>query len=209
MSESPRSRFAAPIAITAGVLVVATRLVIMFTIPTDVEGLKAHVLEASFALNSVASVVAFALLIIALVAAHDRQARAAGVFGAVAVGAAIIGTVFMAGDWWYEAFAVPRMAEVAPGAMDTFVGGRLLQGGVASFALLGIGWVLYGIASLRAGVYPAGVSAAILVGGLLSGVPIGVVYPAGGVVLGLAIVWLGAWLLASPDTELDRVPTAA
>jgi hypothetical protein len=209
MPESPLSRFAAPIAIVAGVLVVATRLVIMFTIPTDVEGLKAHVLEASFAFNSIASVVAFALLIIALVAAHDRQARAAGVFGAVAVGAAIIGTVFMAGDWWYEAFAVPRMAEVAPGAMDTFVGGRLLQGGVASFALLGIGWVLYGIASLRAGVYPAGVSAAILVGGLLSGVPIGVVYPAGGVVLGLAIVWLGAWLLASPDTELDRVPTAA
>jgi len=209
MSESPLSRSAAPIAIVAGVLVVATRLVLMFTIPTDVEGLKAHFLGASFALNSVASVVAFALLIIAAVAAHDRQTRAAGILGAVALGAAIIGTVFMAGDWWYEAFAVPRMAEVASGAIDTFVGGRLLQGGVASFALFGIGWVLYGVASLRAGVYPARVSAAILAGGLLSGVPIGVVYLSGGVVLGLSIIWLGAWLLGSPDTERAGVPTAS
>jgi hypothetical protein len=209
MTESPLSRFTAPIAIVAGVLVIATRLVIMLTIPADIEGLKEHVLEASYALTSVASAVAFAFLIIALVAAHDRQARAAGVLGAIALAAAIIGTVFMAGDWWYEAFAVPRMAEVAPDAMDTFVGGRLLQGGIASFALFGIGWVLYGVASLRAGVYPVGVSVTILTGGLLSGVPIGIVYLSGGVVLGLGIAWLGAWLVGSPHTELAHVPTVA
>jgi hypothetical protein len=30
--------------------------------------------------------------------------------------------MFMTGDWWYEAFAVPRLAEVAPDVVDTFVG---------------------------------------------------------------------------------------
>src|SRR5688500_3695074 len=134
MSDSPLSRFAAPIAIVAGVLVIVTRLVVALTVPTD-SGLAAYVLTATHALNSLASIVAYALLVLALVAAYDREARPAGTLGVVALGAAIVGTVFMAGDWWYEAFAVPRTAEVAPEVMDTFVGGRLLMGGVLSFAL--------------------------------------------------------------------------
>jgi hypothetical protein len=195
MPESPLFRFAAPIAVVAGVLVVVTRLVAALTVPAESELLKTYVLTATHAINSVASIVAFALLVLALVAVYDREARPAGMLGVVALGAAIVGTVFMAGDWWYEAFAVPRIAEVAPQVIDTFVGGRLLMGGLLSFALFGLGWVLFGIASLRARVFPAAISVAILVGGLLSGVPIGIVYLSGGVILGLAIVWLGAWMM--------------
>ncbi|MGH3667454.1 MAG: hypothetical protein ACRDWF_04695 [Acidimicrobiia bacterium] len=194
MSDSPLSRFAAPIAIVAGALVVVTRLVVALTVPTEVGLLEAYVLTATHAITSVVSIVAYALLVLALVAAYDREARPAGTLGVVALGAAIVGTVFMAGDWWYEAFAVPRTAEVAPEVMDTFVGGRLLMGGVLSFALFGLGWVLFGIASLRARVFPAAISVAILVGGFLSGVPIGIPYLTGGVILGVAIVWLGAWM---------------
>ena len=195
MSDSPLSRFAAPIAIVAGALVIVTRLVVALTVPTEVGLLEEYVLTATHAINSVASIVAYALLVLALVAAYDREARPAGTLGVVALGAAIVGTVFMAGDWWYEAFAVPRTAEVAPEVMDTFVGGRLLMGGVLSFALFGLGWVLFGIASLRARVFPAAISVAILVGGFLSGVPISIPYLTGGVILGVAIVWLGAWMM--------------
>ena len=74
---------------------------------------------------------------------------------------------------------MPRMAEIAPQVMDTFTGGRLLIGGLSSFALFGIGWVLFGVASLRAHVFPTAVSISILVGGLLSGVPIGITYLGG------------------------------
>jgi hypothetical protein len=172
---------------------------VALTVPTDSGLLEAHVLTATYAINSVASIVAFALLVLALVAAHDREARPAGTLGVVALGAAIVGTVFMAGDWWYEAFAVPRIAEVAPEVIESFVGGRLLIGGLLSFALFGLGWVLFGIASLRARVFPAVISFAILVGGLLSGVPIGIVYLTGGVILGLAVVWLGAWITRTPS----------
>jgi hypothetical protein len=202
MSDSPLSRFAAPIAIVAGALVVVTRLVVALTVPTEVGLLEAYVLTATHAITSVVSIVAYALLVLALVAAYDREARPAGTLGVVALGAAIVGTVFMAGDWWYEAFAVPRTAEVAPEVMDTFVGGRLLMGGVLSFALFGLGWVLFGIASLRARVFPAAISVAILVGGLLSGVPIGVPYLTGGVILGVAIVWLGAWMLRTTPAAI-------
>ena len=194
MAPSLLARSAAPLAIIAGALVVVTRLV-MLTVPMDVDSLMVYVLTPIWSITSIAQIVAFAMLVIALIATYDLQAREAGVLGLIAVGAAILGTVFMAGDWWYEAFAVPRIAEVDPSVMVDFAQSRLLFGGLLSFALFGIGWVLYGIASVRAGVFPAAISWAIAVGGLVSAVPIGVVYLAGNVVLGLALVALGIWLV--------------
>jgi hypothetical protein len=83
---------------------------------------------------------------------------------------------------------------MAPELIPTFVGGRLIVGGIASFVLLGVGWVLFAAASLRARVFPTAISATMLVGGLLSGIPIGVAYLTGNVILGVAIAWLGVWL---------------
>ena len=126
MPQSLLARSAAPLALVAGALVVVTRVVIMVTTPADIDSLKVYVLTTTHAINGVASIVAFAMLVFALVASYDLQARAAGVLGVIGLGAAILGTVFMAGDWWYEAFAVPRLAEVAPEVMDTFASSRLL-----------------------------------------------------------------------------------
>ena len=195
MQTTTLARYGAPIAIVAGALMIITRLVILFTTPTEIGPFKAYLLTTTHAVNSVVSILAFALLVIALVALYDREARSAGAFGALAFGAAVVGTMFMTGDWWYEAFAVPRLAEVAPDVVDTFVGGRLIIGGLTSFALFGIGWIMYGVASIRARVIPRNISITILVGGFMSGVPIGFAYLSGGVVLGLAFVWLGAWML--------------
>src|SRR5918995_1140079 len=158
MQTTPLARYGAPIAIVAGALMIITRLVILFTAPAEIGPLKAYVLNSTHAVNSVVSILAFALLVIALVALYEREARSAGGFGALAFGAAVIGTMFMTGDWWYEAFAVPRLAEVAPDAIDTFVGGRLLIGGLTSFALFSIGWILYGAASRGAAGGALGVS---------------------------------------------------
>jgi hypothetical protein len=199
--------YGGPIAIVAGALMIITRPVILFTIPTEIGAFTEYVLGTTHAVNSVVSILAFALLVIALVTLYDREARSAGAFGAIAFGAAVVGTMFMTGDWWYEAFAVPRLAEVEPDAIDNFVGGRLLIGGVTSFVLFGIGWIMYGVASIRAHVIPRNISITILVGGFMSGVPIGVAYLSGGVVLGLAFVWLGVWM--SRAATVDRVSEAA
>ena len=93
--------------------------------------------------------------------------------------------------------------------MDTFASSRLLAGGLTSFALFGIGWALYGIASVRARVFPAAISWAIVAGGVLSGVPIGVIYLPGSVILGLAFIALGAWWLRSGTARTAREATAS
>jgi hypothetical protein len=187
-------RYGAPIAIVAGALMIITRPVILFTTPAEIGDFKEYVLSTTHAVNSFVSILAFALLVIALVALYDREARSAGAFGAFAFGAAVVGTMFMTGDWWYEAFAVPRLAEVEPDAIENFVGGRLIIGGVTSFVLFGIGWIMYGVASIRARVIPRNISITILLAGFMSGVPIGFAYLSGGVVLGAAFVWLGVWM---------------
>jgi hypothetical protein len=197
VSQSPLARVAGHIAIVAGVLVIATRLVLMLTIPADLASLQAVVLTPLYAINTVASIVAFGFLALALVAIHERQGRAAGWPGVIGMGAALIGTVFMAGDWWYEAFAVPWLADIAPVVFDTGAGGRLLVGGLASFALFSLGWALFGAASIRARVFPRAISVAILIGGVLAGIPIGGAYLYGSLIFGLAIASLGVWFLNS------------
>src|SRR5215203_1942705 len=173
MQTTTLARYGGPIAIVAGALMIITRLVILFTTPAEIGPLKAYVLTTTHAVNSVVSIVGFALLVIALVVLYDREARSAGAFGALAFGA----------------------AEVAPDVVDTFVGGRLIIGGTTSFVLFGIGWVMYGAASTRARVIPRSISITIIVAGFMSGVPTWFVYLPGGVVHGLAFVWLGVWMM--------------
>jgi hypothetical protein len=108
--------------------------------------------------------------------------------------------VLMTGDWWFEAFVVPWLADVSPASFDA-VGGRLVIGAFASFVVFGVGWVLFAIASIRAHVFPTRISAMILAGGLVSGVSVAGAYLLGGVILGIAIAWLGAWKLMAESAD--------
>ena len=56
--------------------------------------------------------IAFSGLAIAACAAYDKQAHAAGTFGLVALCAAIVGTVNLGANMWFEGFAVPWLADV-------------------------------------------------------------------------------------------------
>jgi len=209
MTETPLARIAAPIAILAGASVFVTRLIIMLTIPPELgDSLKTAVLSPVNAINSVASIAAFGLLALALVAVYECEAREAGRLGMLGFAAARIGTVFMAGDWWYEAFAVPWMADVAPVVFDTGAAGPVLLGGLLSFALFAAGWALFGAASLRARVFPRAISATILISGIAAGVPIAGAYLYASLVFGLTFVGLGVWLLR-PSAAREVMATVA
>jgi hypothetical protein len=210
MPHAPLARIAGPLAILAGSLLVVTRLVIMLTTPAELgDRLLASTLTPIFAVNSVLSIVAFSLLALALFAIYEHEALAAGWLGVMGVAAALVGTIFMTGDWWYEAFAVPWMADVAPVVFDTGAGGRLLVGGLASFALFSLGWAVFGVASLRAGVFPRNASVAILAGGVLAGVPVAGAYLYGSLIFGTALIALGAWLLKPVQRAGEAAPILA
>ncbi|MGH9035545.1 MAG: hypothetical protein ACRD0O_07250 [Acidimicrobiia bacterium] len=137
---------------------------------------------------------AFPAVAIALCAAYDRQARRAGMFGLLAFGTAMIGTCSLGADMWFEGFAAPWLAEVVPDVLTAEKTAIWRAGFLSSFTFFSLGWILCGLASLHARVYPRSLSLAVVAGGLIG---IKAASPPYGVPLALALLALGLWMLTS------------
>ena len=97
---------------------------------------------------------------------------------------------------WFDAFVAPRIADVMPETLAAPKRGTLVVAALSSYLLLPIGWLLFGVASFRAGVFPRILSVAIMIGGLIS---YGAGLPPYGIPLALAVAAVGVWCLAHPE----------
>jgi hypothetical protein len=190
MSASPLSRHAGLIVLTVGAYLTVTHLALLAVV--DGDNPAAMLADPLFRVVNVAYAAAFPALAIALCAAYDRQARAAGMFGLIAFGAAMVGTVTLGADMWFEGFAAPWLAEVEPEVLTAEKTAIWSAGFLSSFVLFAVGWVLFGLASLSARVYPRPVGYAIVAGGLIG---FKAAAPPYGAFLGLALLGLGIWLV--------------
>ena len=107
----------------------------------------------------------------------------------------------MAGASWTSVFVEPYIAEMAPTLLEEEPGGLLNLGFTLTFGLVGVGWLLFGVASLRAGVYPRPASILLIIGAALTFVPL----PFTAIVFAVSVAWLGFVLL----TGTNSVPAAA
>ena len=201
MSESPLSTYAGPIAVFAGGLFAVVS--VGFYVVTDRSDLVAMMTNPVFLGFNAAYAVTFPLLLIALIAVYGRQASQAGVFGAVAFCTAVVGTMGLAGDMWFEGFGMPWLTQVAPQVIGVPSSGSLLRvAWLVSVVLFSLGWILFGMASWRAKVLPRALAVAVAVGGLLG---FQAAMPPWGVALGLAVAAVGIWLVRH-DRIVGRVP---
>jgi hypothetical protein len=195
MFESPLSRNAGSIAAIAGGLFAVIH-VGQFLV-ADRSDLVAMVADPAMQFFSIAYFLAFPLLLVALVALYWRQAGRAGLFGAVAFCTALIGSVALAGDMWFDAFAVPWIAPKAPEIFGAERDGLLLTGWLVSVVLFSLGWILFGLASFRSRTFPRTLSVAVAVGGLIG---FKAATAPWGVALGLAVAAVGVWLMRQDRT---------
>jgi hypothetical protein len=73
--------------------------------------------------------------------------------------AAVLGTMFLGGDLWFESFAVPWLAEGPfPQVLSSDPSILFALGAISSYLLFAIGGVSFGVASLRARVFPVWIS---------------------------------------------------
>jgi hypothetical protein len=140
------------------------------------------------------ALVAMYALLIALTGLYAMQATAAGRLGLVGYLVAALGTLLVAGDWWYETFVAPLIAAQAPELLKTAPSGSILIGAAATFGSFALGWVLFGIASYRAGVFPRGAAMLMVVGGIAGILALSAPFQ---IPLALAVGWMGSWLLRS------------
>ena len=129
-----------------------------------------------------------ALLLLGLVGLYASQSRAAGMLGFAGFLLAFVGTALTAGAIWFEVFVTPDLAARAPDLTTAELG---FAGFVLSFLLAAFGWLLFAIATLRAGVYPRPAAMLLVAGALVSFVPLFVQVPATGLVLSVAVAWIG------------------
>jgi hypothetical protein len=191
MSESALSRYAGPIVLIVGAYLTVAHLALEFVF-VSFNDVAVMVADPLFRVLNLGYAAAFPGLAIAAFAAYDKQAREVGIFGLVALCAAIIGTVNLGANMWFEGFAVPWLAGVVPQILTAEKTLFWQVGYLSSYILFSIGWVLFGLASLRAGVFPRLISLAIVAGGLIGFLA---ARPPYGVALGLALLSLGIWMV--------------
>ncbi len=203
MMQSPLARLAGPFALGAGTLFIAAQVLLSATL--EPMNKLATVGKPLFAVAQVGYLLGFCMLLLALIAAYEWESVKAGAFGVVAFCAAVIGTVFLAGDLWFDTFAGPWIITAAPEVADAPTG-SVVSGAFVSYALFAIGWVLFGLASLRARVFPRLISVAIMVGGAVGFLAL---LPPFGIPLGLAMIALGTWMIRAPAPRTVDVSVAA
>ena len=123
--------------------------------PFDQQGNVATSQNNIFNAGSVIYLAGFCVLMFALIGVHGRQAHKAGRLSTFGFSAAVLGTMLLGGDLWFESFAVPWLAEGPfPEVLKSDPSILFALGAIASYWLFAIGWVSFGLVSLRARVFP-------------------------------------------------------
>lgn len=123
------------------------------------------IIAAVLALSAVIS------LLFGLIALHAWQADHLPGPGLTGFVLATVGAVMTAGGVWSSVFVVPGLVDLAPDVLETGIP-SVMAGFIFSYTLLGIGGLLYGIATLRGGVFPRGSAILLIVGGVICLAPL-------------------------------------
>lgn len=181
MSSSSLIRWGGLTAILAGVLLVVTDLLNLAIDPN--EPFSESATTGIYAFQSVLNLLFAVLLLIGLVGLYARQSEAAGSLGLAGFLVAFLGTALLTGFLWAALFIAPDLAVEAPAVLD--------EGPPPGFFLtlitFGVGWLLFGIATLWARVYPRIPAILLIIGAVIIILPL----PFTGIVLGIAVAWLG------------------
>ena len=190
ISQSALTRHAGWVAVIAGAFVVVTHLALWAVF--DRGRLQATLADPLFQAINATYFFALCGLAIALVAVHAWQARAAGILGVLGFCAALVGIMNLGGNMWFEGFVGAWVVQVAPQTLVAEKSALFTAGALSSYLLFAVGWMLFGLASLRARVYPVAICIAIVVAGAIGYLAAA---PPFGVPIGLAIAWLGVWMV--------------
>jgi hypothetical protein len=141
---------------------------------------------AAFYIPATAALASVVLLAVAVIGLFLHQQPQLGRLGAVGLTVAVVGTVLAAGAQWTYVFAVPYFAEAAPALVNESTG-IVLAGFMLSFAAMAVGWVLFGVATLNAGVFPRWSAVLLIIGAAITVLPL----PSRSLALSLVVGYLG------------------
>lgn len=194
--DSPLAQAAGPIALVSGAVFAAVDVARLLAADSSLDRID-MMRQTPFQVTNALYWVVFIGLVLALVSVYHRLGDRARGLGAVAFCFALVGTLDMAGNMWFDGFAGPWIADVAPEAILAGGSGMLAIGGLSSYVLFAIGWMVFGIAGWRSHMFPAWIGLLFVAAGILG-------YNAGlppyGIPIGLVVATLGWWIIRTGAT---------
>jgi hypothetical protein len=203
VSSPNLSRVGGLAAVVAGVTFIIAELLTPVVAPNLSEAYRnvgTVALTDAFFAQSLLTLFAGATLLGGLVGLYAHQSQAAGSLGKAGFLLAFFGTVLVTGDFYANTFVTPLLAI----GNYEFLGGS--SAGVLrlwlpmEFGFLAAAWLLFALATVRARVYPRGVSWLLLVGAVVALLPL----PYVNIVFDAAIVWLGIALMRPGTSPSSR-----
>ena len=173
-------------------------LELLLGLVVDLENIESATM-AGYAVFFFLYLLSTALLLLGLVGIYTSRSEAVGVLGLVGFLTAFLGTVLLAGALWFELFITPALAAEAPELLAAELG---LPGFILMLLLGAVGWVLFGVATLRAGVYPRWAAIPLIVGGMIDFLPV----PLVGIIFFVTVAYLG-FLLFTGQVHPDEQPS--
>ena len=201
MSSSGLVRWSGLVAMVAGVLLLIAELLELLPIFDDIP-FSELALTSIFTLQLTLYLAGLILIAVGLVGLYAHQSETVGLLGLVGFLVAFAGTVLFTGFFWANIFVAPALAVGAPEFLDQ--GGRF-PGFRLSLIIYAVGWLLFGLASLKARVYPRAPVVALIIGAALDlfGAPLS------GLVIDAAFVWLGFSLFSGGAASARQTPRVA
>jgi hypothetical protein len=173
MSPAPTvdrlARLAAPAGYSAAALALAALPLFLVVVGSGTISEAAE--SPAFYAPTLAALGSTIALLVALVALYLPQAESLGAVGLAGFLAALLGTALAVGAAWTYVFVVPYLADGAPELADSSTG-SVLVGFVLSYLLMGLGWLQLAVLWLRRGVYRRWAVVSLVVGSLVTIVPI-------------------------------------
>lgn len=199
-NASPFARHAGRLAVIAGILITLAQLVMLRYDPKD------HIRTSQsvgFQIGGAIFMAGFVALLLAAIGAHERQNHKPGRLATVSAFAVVIGTMMLAGDLWFETFAIPWIADspTADRVFDSDPTVMLGLGALSSYLLFAVGWALFGIASLRTRVLPRTISVAIIITGIIGFQSLLSPFA---IPLALSVTAMGIWFIRNGDPHPRR-----
>jgi hypothetical protein len=205
MSSSRLIRLGGLVALLGFVFVFIMETIFFFALPEDVAP-SVQARWSEFFLIELLYIIALLIAFLGFVGLYARQAEQVGVLGLIGFVMSFFGFVSFFAVEWGRAFNLPILAQIIPNVLDhpdpnqanlsqiqTFDAAQTI-----GFLLLFGGWLLFGLATLRAGALPRGAAVLLMVGAVLAAFwavdPIGGVFEltGAGVSFGYAAcAWMG------------------